>query len=45
MAFRQRARIERTSKGSSINGKVGTPLGSRKALLASMCFFSPLKVT
>ena len=44
MALRQRARIERISKGSSINGNVGTPCGSRKALPASMCFLSPVKV-
>ena len=44
IAFRHRARIERISKGSSIRGNVGTPWGSRKALPASMCFLSPVKV-
>jgi hypothetical protein len=33
------------SKASSANQKVGTPLGSRNALAASICFFSPLQLT
>ena len=45
MACRQRARMLRTSKGSSIRGKVGTPRGSKYALAASMCFFCPVKAT
>ncbi len=45
IACRHRLKMEMTSNGSSINGKVGTPLGSKNVLVASMCLFTPLKVT